>query len=659
MKKIISTILGLILITGMLTTMAACNSSSDTDDSQNNQNVATPNDSQTNNQHGSVSASLKSTFDAFQIAFEMVAKENAGFNTFGWDTGDSNGDRIRNSVDEGDINQNNKMDEGETWTGRKIYLETWTGIYTLNNPADANDKSAIKDLEIAINHYLDDKYQIAINADFSFSLKNNTIDDWGTQYHGLYITNAIEDKLDRGAFVIVSNGLNKNFDSQFCLMNGDITGNVNADDYFLYTIYTYQKSYGEVVTKNNLPDVITPDQPTTDNDAEVHSHIYVNGYCSCGQKYPNYQDNDDAVEKNNVDISKLIKVDFGKWNGYATPIIEVDYEYFETLLSDYNLNKFINSQQDYAVKRLLERDCSEWFTVELIEQYANVKNGDKLKAEIILADTFENHNISFADFENGLGLNFNGEIHEYIVDGLSDDFVVLDLVKIIEPFVTYSGANGYGEVNAYPSVPSSYSNQIGEIYVSGDTSYFNTIKLIYKNKSIAEISFYAESDSNLKEGDVAELCFDYGDIPYEQLEELGYVVIDHGYVTVPDLGEYLTSKEQLTPVVLENIKKAYAEQYPDYDLQKMYLATYKPGIECPYNVTTLIVNVYYKDGWLFYGYTYNTMADIIVYDDGSISIRDTDNSDVYYDLLEEVNESILKKYEFTEVYSKPADDSES
>ncbi len=45
---------------------------------------------------------VQTDFRSFQLAFETVAKENAGFNTFGWDTGDVNQNGKRDSYDEGD-----------------------------------------------------------------------------------------------------------------------------------------------------------------------------------------------------------------------------------------------------------------------------------------------------------------------------------------------------------------------------------------------------------------------------------------------------------------------------------------------------------------------------------------------------------------------------
>jgi prepilin-type N-terminal cleavage/methylation domain-containing protein len=98
---------------------------------------------------------VQTDFRSFQVAIESVAKENAGLATFGWDAGDTNGDRIRNSYDKGDVNKNGKQDSGEVFVGSKTYGETWTNVYTLTNPADANDKSAIIALEEAINKNLD------------------------------------------------------------------------------------------------------------------------------------------------------------------------------------------------------------------------------------------------------------------------------------------------------------------------------------------------------------------------------------------------------------------------------------------------------------------------------------------------------------------------
>ena len=232
---------------------------------------------------------VQTDFRSFQVAFETVAKENAGFNTFGWDEGDENGDRVRNSYDEGDngagggVANNGIMDGGEVWTGRKVYTETWTGVYTLINPADATDKSAIFALETAINKNLDPKLHITIADDYTITMANQAQDPWKTEYVGKYITNASvdsttnstkaantssakEDSLDRGAIIIYSKGANQELGCVEEVVAGEVVVTVltteagataenvtdhnvaGKDDYSLATIYTYKNGYGEVIT---------------------------------------------------------------------------------------------------------------------------------------------------------------------------------------------------------------------------------------------------------------------------------------------------------------------------------------------------------------------------------------------------------------------------
>ena len=252
---------------------------------------------------------VQTDFRSFQVALEMVSKENAGFNTFGWDTGDNGagvangdiitlngkdytytnaakdaGDRMRNAYDEGDTNLNGKYDVNgvdgytgitETWTGRKVYTETWTGCYTLINPGQASDMSAIFDLETAINKNLDPKLHIVIADDGTITMANGYKDPWSTQYHGRYITNASADaaakwntdasmagstgdNMDRGAILMYSNGANQKFGTQGKIVGGVVTATVSqidadhldnnkmgADDYVLAVVYSYTNGYGE------------------------------------------------------------------------------------------------------------------------------------------------------------------------------------------------------------------------------------------------------------------------------------------------------------------------------------------------------------------------------------------------------------------------------
>ena len=226
---------------------------------------------------------VQTDFRSFQVAFETVAKETAGFNTFGWDEGDTNGDRIRNSYDAGDADQDGVMDDGETWVGRKVYSETWTGVYTLIKPGTSTlDKDAIFALESAINKNLDPKLHITISDTGEITMANQAQDPWKTEYVGKYLTNASvksstnvtdakntssekKDSLDRGAIIIYSKGANQELGCVEEVVNGSVVVTIltketagaknvtdnnvaGKDDYSIATIYTYKNGYGEVIS---------------------------------------------------------------------------------------------------------------------------------------------------------------------------------------------------------------------------------------------------------------------------------------------------------------------------------------------------------------------------------------------------------------------------
>ena len=202
---------------------------------------------------------VQTDFRSFQLAFDTVAKENAGFNTFGWDTGDANQNGKRDSYDEGDngagggIAKNGIQDGDEVFTGHKVYDETFTKIFSLKkNGTGSYDRDALNRLETAINANLDPKLHITIADDGTISMANGAQDPWNKEYHGYYITNAEVDGKDRGAIVMYSDGANGKFGSEHSIANGVVSISIpgsnkdGKDDYALVSIYTYLNGYGEV-----------------------------------------------------------------------------------------------------------------------------------------------------------------------------------------------------------------------------------------------------------------------------------------------------------------------------------------------------------------------------------------------------------------------------
>lgn len=225
-------------------------------------------------------AGVQTDFRSFQYAVEQVAREYDGFTTLGWDTGDTNGDRTCNSYDENDTNKNGVCDNGEeSFTGHITNKETWTGVYTLINPADENDNSAILALQDALNKYLDPELKIRIDNNGKITMMNGMKDPWNNEYEGLFITNASEkaaerwntdvsmsgslgDGQDRGAILIWSKGPNGEFGTKSKIENGKVTTRISMidantsdnniagkDDLVMSIVYSFVNGYGQTGTQ--------------------------------------------------------------------------------------------------------------------------------------------------------------------------------------------------------------------------------------------------------------------------------------------------------------------------------------------------------------------------------------------------------------------------
>ena len=274
---------------------------------------------------------VQTDFRSFQMALETVSKEKAGFNSFGWNTGDDNANGVRDSVDEGDANEDGMYQDGETWTGHKKYLETWTNTYSLIRPGttfetDGYDQDAIFALETAINKNLDPTLHITIDAKTGIiTMANGAQDPWNTQYHGAYIS--AEDGMDRGAIVMYSNGANQKFGSELDIANGVprviVPGNNKngADDYSLVVVYTYTNGFGEVgnlttgfsnnqvfLTGNggNVSNAVIPGGNGNNNNIEQPEEIVLDGlFDDEGRQLVSW---DELVNTYGLDIQKNFNI---------------------------------------------------------------------------------------------------------------------------------------------------------------------------------------------------------------------------------------------------------------------------------------------------------------------------------------------------------------
>ena len=134
---------------------------------------------------------VQTDFRSFQLAFDTVAKENAGF----------------------------------------------TSLITTD----------YERLEAAINKHLDSALKVDIDAMGNISMVDGTTDPWNVPYHGNVVVG--QDGKDRGAVIMYSNGPDMQFGSNATIVSGVASIAVNdagKDDYAIVSCYTYVNGYGEV-----------------------------------------------------------------------------------------------------------------------------------------------------------------------------------------------------------------------------------------------------------------------------------------------------------------------------------------------------------------------------------------------------------------------------
>lgn len=341
-----------------------------------------------------------------------------------------------------------------------------------------------------------------------------------------------------------------------------------------------------------------------------------------------------------LDLGKMIKLDFGKYNGYGVPTAEIDTEYLKKATIPEFVEEYANEYSGH-IKYVIE-DHYEWFDVEFDKAYSNLSNSDTVTVKVVLNDELAEDGITLSDLEVGLGIKLGKGIKTYKVSGLEEPKNVINIFEDVEDFIVYKGGNGNGQISAL-KIPEDYSKQIGDIYLSKG-SYRNTIKAVYDNKNIGNISFYYNSDTDLDKGDTVEITAQFD---AKLFEDFGYIIpADKTNVVVPDLGEYLTSIDQITPEVIEALKNKITETREPNEICEIYLATYNPGVECDHISTAFIVPIIYKSGW-FGGYFADDVYDVIIKPDGTIETTYEYNSWGSYDSLEEVKAALdTENYSF-------------
>ena len=208
----------------------------------------------------------------------------------------------------------------------------------------------------------------------------------------------------------------------------------------------------------------------------------------------------------------------------------------------------------------------------------------ELEHEFNEDDTIFDDDIEKVD--NSLGQE-NKELN-YAEENIYDNLMPIDVYSGIE--LIYSGANGHGTVR-FDNWLKDVEFSVGDFYFK-PASYepyqlqgYDVLDVIFNNKKICTIGYdiidMFDLDDTLSEGDKIKLRVKT--YPEKAFEGLGFKPTYYKEVIVPALGEYLTSKKQITADIInqlcteENLGDDFYRRNIKFD--QAYLVKAKPEIE--------------------------------------------------------------------------------
>ena len=329
------------------------------------------------------------------------------------------------------------------------------------------------------------------------------------------------------------------------------------------------------------------------------------------------------IQITKVDLSQMFFVDFGEYEGYATPSVTVRTEPFQTAINETLLEQWHDTKYSDLLKGSYK--CYRWFDAEFTETYNNLSNEDTVTVRLIASEELTKAGITLEDIEKNLLLDFGTREHTFTVSGLETPQNVLDIFEGITDYISYSGVNEDGHIDSLV-VPKDYTRIVDDLYFywekNGSTYTegigevkLSEIRVIHNNKRLCTISFSFDK-LNVCTGDVVTLT---AKVDTQAFKDLGYVIpTTKIQITVPEIGKYLMDKSELTPQIIQDAKDFYANYSNADELHGIYLGKYLPGVEVKTNSTIFIRALIFEKGFFSSEYRFVDLDDVIIAPDGSI-----------------------------------------
>lgn len=287
------------------------------------------------------------------------------------------------------------------------------------------------------------------------------------------------------------------------------------------------------------------------------------------------------------------------YSGYAKPVIEVDYDKLGEDIGIKGYKNYHIEVEGHDKKRVDSYfegsdhvSAINYFKIDFKDYYEYVANGDVITVEL----SVKSNSYTLEETVSAMNISIEKELN-ITVEGLKQA-KELDFMGEIEKYVVYTGANGNGKAKMdFSSVTEPFVVD-GVFYLKPENTYngTNSVKVVYENEEIATFGYYIEKERINNSGRHSYRAEEIteGDVLYIKIldSKLSSELIKRGYVlketvrefTVPDIGDYVKAKDEMTAEDIEKIKQDFSNElsaeYPDSEICSMHFATIKPGEAC-------------------------------------------------------------------------------
>ncbi len=283
-------------------------------------------------------------------------------------------------------------------------------------------------------------------------------------------------------------------------------------------------------------------------------------------------------------VSDIVEFSGANGHGSAEIIIPEDFEYQG---DGYKLTKY------YDTSLTLTLDDGNDYRIDLtVDDSTTLRPGEKVTVSI--------------DDEKAESINEYLLPSGFVLKAVSAEVPVPDLGQATEfdilakakDYVVFIGANGHGTASI--DIPDDTEFKIGNIYFSKRKYSNSSLNVIYDNKELGSIGFAVDESNTLSQGDKISLKVE-GSTVLTALEQANiYPKAETIEITVPDLGNYINSADELTADDIKYLKKYALDRAAEnidvpITFYAMYFGKIKDGSAHKYNGKGVVKVVYYYE----------------------------------------------------------------